>query len=41
MLDLVMLILIVVCFAFAGVYARLCDSLIAPLADKPHKNVGL
>lgn len=34
MTDLTMLALVVVCFALAIAYARLCDQLLAPMADK-------
>ena len=34
MLDLIMLTLVVVCFALALAYAGMCDNLLSPPADK-------
>jgi hypothetical protein len=34
MADLIMLMLIVACFALAQAYARLCDHLLAPTTDE-------
>jgi len=38
MFDVIIVLSIVVCFGLAGVYARLCNILIAPVADRPRKN---
>jgi hypothetical protein len=35
MLDLIMLVLVIVCFALATAYARLCDDLLSPPTGAP------